>query len=188
MGAAPVVLVAAERRDPTADMVVSALTKRGAAVFRFDVADFPRRIHLDAQIRDGRSTGVIGDALRTVRLEQVRGVYWRRPGPAGIAERMSVSGRQVALAVQATLQTATGRSRGYGTAPTSTPTGATRSPVNGDARPPTVRGSAAPGRVPPRGVSDLARRVPVSHVSGPSHGPRLPRRARLTCRQRHWRP
>jgi hypothetical protein len=40
---------------------------------------------------------------------------------------MSVSGRQVALAVQATLQTATGRSCGYGTAPTSTsqPTGAT---------------------------------------------------------------
>jgi tetratricopeptide (TPR) repeat protein len=55
MGAAPVVLVAAERRDPTADMVVSALTKRGAAVFRFDVADFPQRIHLDAQVRDGLS-------------------------------------------------------------------------------------------------------------------------------------
>ncbi|WP_246144332.1 ATP-grasp ribosomal peptide maturase [Actinacidiphila oryziradicis] len=86
MGAAPVVLVAAERRDPTADMVVSALTERRASVFRFDVADFPQRIHLDAQVRDGRWTGVIGDALRTVRLEQVRGVYWRRPGPAGIAD------------------------------------------------------------------------------------------------------
>jgi len=40
---------------------------------------------------------------------------------------MSVSGRQVALGVQAMLQTATGRSCGYGTAPTSTslPTGTT---------------------------------------------------------------
>ncbi|MFF0291021.1 hypothetical protein [Streptomyces sp. NPDC005262] len=40
---------------------------------------------------------------------------------------MSVSGRQVALAVQAMLQTATGRSCGYGTAPTtaSLPTGNT---------------------------------------------------------------
>ncbi|REE61443.1 hypothetical protein BX257_4021 [Streptomyces sp. 3212.3] len=40
---------------------------------------------------------------------------------------MSVSGRQVALAVQAMLQTATGRSCGYGTAPTtaSVPTGNT---------------------------------------------------------------
>jgi hypothetical protein len=40
---------------------------------------------------------------------------------------MSVSGRQVALAVQAMLQTATARSCGYGTAPTSTslPTGNT---------------------------------------------------------------
>ncbi|MFF0401856.1 MvdC/MvdD family ATP grasp protein [Streptomyces sp. NPDC005248] len=87
MGAAPVVLVAAERRDPTADMVVSALTQRGASVFRFDVADFPQRIHLDAQARDGQRIGTIGDALRTmVRLEQVRGVYWRRPGPDGIAD------------------------------------------------------------------------------------------------------
>jgi hypothetical protein len=40
---------------------------------------------------------------------------------------MSVSGRQVALAVQAMLQTATGRSCGYGTAPTTAavPTGNT---------------------------------------------------------------
>ncbi|MFB7446006.1 hypothetical protein ACFC01_48470 [Streptomyces mirabilis] len=40
---------------------------------------------------------------------------------------MSVSGRQVALGVQAMLQTATGRSCGYGTAPTtaSVPTGNT---------------------------------------------------------------
>lgn len=40
---------------------------------------------------------------------------------------MTVSGRQVALAVQAMLQTATGRSCGYGTAPTSAavPTGNT---------------------------------------------------------------
>ncbi|MET7548367.1 MvdC/MvdD family ATP grasp protein [Streptomyces sp. NPDC005479] len=85
MDAAPVVLIAAERRDPTADMVVSALNQRGASVFRFDVADFPQRIHLDAQARDGQWLGTIGDALRTVRLEQVRGVYWRHPGPAGIA-------------------------------------------------------------------------------------------------------
>ncbi|MGW6919082.1 ATP-grasp ribosomal peptide maturase [Kitasatospora sp. NPDC054939] len=83
------VLVVAEDMDPTADLVVDALRERSVPVMRFDLADFPQHLDLVAE-HDGQAPGWSGELVtsaRAVRLEEVRAVYYRRPGlPAVSAE------------------------------------------------------------------------------------------------------
>ncbi|MEV0262094.1 ATP-grasp ribosomal peptide maturase [Streptomyces sp. NPDC050617] len=81
----------AEDRDPTADLVVQALTNQGVPVMRFDLARFPQDVTLAAQ-HGGEEHGWSGDVCsdgRAVRLEEVRAVYYRRPGLPGIASRVA---------------------------------------------------------------------------------------------------
>ncbi|MEU1424261.1 ATP-grasp ribosomal peptide maturase [Kitasatospora sp. NPDC005751] len=76
------VLVVAEDLDPSADLVVHALAERDVPVMRFDLARFPQHLVLAAE-HDGRLPGWTGElaaGARTVRLEEVRAVYYRRPG------------------------------------------------------------------------------------------------------------
>lgn len=76
------VLVLAEELDPTADLVVHALTERRVPVLRLDLADFPRHITLAAE-HGGTAPGWRGNlttTARAARLEDVRAVYYRRPG------------------------------------------------------------------------------------------------------------
>ncbi|MDT0378404.1 ATP-grasp ribosomal peptide maturase [Streptomyces sp. DSM 42041] len=75
------VLVVAEDRDATADLVVRELERRERPVMRFDLADFPA--HLALSIDHGGSPwrGVLEDGLRRVRVEEVGAVYYRRPRP-----------------------------------------------------------------------------------------------------------
>ncbi|WP_164543544.1 ATP-grasp ribosomal peptide maturase [Streptomyces mobaraensis] len=76
------VLVVAERLDPTADLVVHALTERKVPVFRFDLAEFPQSLLLSAE--HGSVTpgwhGSVRNDRRAVQLKEVRAVYYRRPG------------------------------------------------------------------------------------------------------------
>ncbi|MYW11492.1 ATP-grasp ribosomal peptide maturase [Streptomyces sp. SID2563] len=88
MGAARPVLVVAERLDAAADMVVDQLNQRSVAVMRFDSADFPQHVSLTAGHRPTAAgwEGVLSDGHRSVRLQDVRAVYYRRPGRPRIAD------------------------------------------------------------------------------------------------------
>ena len=78
------VLILTERLDPTADLVVTALTDRGVPVYRVDTAEFPAALTLTARLggarpaEEGWSTQ-LGSALRSVDLDDVCGAYYRRP-------------------------------------------------------------------------------------------------------------
>ncbi|MFE6097993.1 ATP-grasp ribosomal peptide maturase [Streptomyces massasporeus] len=86
--AARPVLVVAERLDPSADMVVDQLNQRDVPVIRFDATEFPQQLTLTAGHAPTEPgwTGSLDDGRRTVRLEDVRAVYWRRPGRPVIAD------------------------------------------------------------------------------------------------------
>ncbi len=51
------VLILAREFDPTADAVVDVLAQRQVPVFRIDLCDFPRWLGLEAELREGRSSG-----------------------------------------------------------------------------------------------------------------------------------
>jgi ATP-grasp ribosomal peptide maturase len=79
------VLVVAEELDATADMVVDQLNHLGTPVLRFDAAVFPQHLTLTAGHSPDGWSGVLDDGTRCGRLEEVRAVYWRRPGRSTIA-------------------------------------------------------------------------------------------------------
>lgn len=93
--AARPVLVVAERLDAAADMVVDQLNQRGVPVARFDAADFPQSVTLTGQLgASGAWHGVLTDGHRSVRLSDVRAVYYRRPGRPVIAHTVPEPYRQ----------------------------------------------------------------------------------------------
>ncbi|WP_030775204.1 ATP-grasp ribosomal peptide maturase [Streptomyces sp. NRRL F-2664] len=73
------VLVVAKEMDPAADLVVDELSTLQMPVMRFDMGDFPQGISLTAEHTVGPWSGPLTNDLRTVRLEGVRAVYYRRP-------------------------------------------------------------------------------------------------------------
>jgi ATP-grasp ribosomal peptide maturase len=72
------VLVATEPHDVTADMVISHLNRRAVPVVRFDPADIGEGLTLTARFGDG-SAGQLRTSSRCIDLDDVRGIYWRRP-------------------------------------------------------------------------------------------------------------
>ncbi|MEU6391995.1 ATP-grasp ribosomal peptide maturase [Streptomyces sp. NPDC046939] len=72
------ILVLTGRDDLTADAVVEELVKRGERVVRYDTADFPTASRLAVSLTGGGWTGALTGS-RTVRLESVKSVWWRRP-------------------------------------------------------------------------------------------------------------
>ncbi|MEY9849148.1 ATP-grasp ribosomal peptide maturase [Streptacidiphilus sp. BW17] len=79
------VLVVAENLDAAADMVVDELNRRSVPVVRFDAADYPQQVTLTAGY-DAGWAGVLEHAGRSVRLDTVRSIYWRRPGRPVVEE------------------------------------------------------------------------------------------------------
>ncbi|MFC4032622.1 MvdC/MvdD family ATP grasp protein [Streptomyces polygonati] len=72
------ILILTGRDDLTADVVVEELVKRGEPVVRYDTADFPTASRLAVRLTgDGWAGSLTGS--RTVRLETVKSVWWRRP-------------------------------------------------------------------------------------------------------------
>lgn len=86
------VLVLTDEFDPTADRVVDILNQRDIPVFRCDTADFPQRVQLSAELRRNTDgwTGALRSEHRTVSLNEVRSVWYRRPThftfPDGLSE------------------------------------------------------------------------------------------------------
>ncbi|TDD62138.1 ATP-grasp ribosomal peptide maturase [Kribbella antibiotica] len=72
------ILVLTSRDDLTADAVIDELAVRGADVVRYDTADFPLSSQLAASLgRRGWEGTLTGD--RTIDLDSIRSVWWRRP-------------------------------------------------------------------------------------------------------------
>ncbi|WP_030422156.1 MULTISPECIES: ATP-grasp ribosomal peptide maturase [unclassified Streptomyces] len=72
------VLILTGRDDLTADAVVEELAKRGENVVRYDTADFPTASRLAVSLTGGGWAGSL-TGFRTLRLETVKSVWWRRP-------------------------------------------------------------------------------------------------------------
>lgn len=74
--------------DATADTVITELHRRAVPVIRLDPGDFPDAVTVRARVSDGELGGQIRTATRSVDVEAVRSVYWRRPtayaAPAGV--------------------------------------------------------------------------------------------------------
>ncbi|MFD0278153.1 ATP-grasp ribosomal peptide maturase [Kitasatospora sp. NPDC127111] len=88
--------MAAEDLDPSADLVVHALNERNVPVMRFDLAAFPQHLDLAAE-HGGHVSGWQGDLItstRAVRLEEVRAVYYRRPGLPHISRAVDPAYRE----------------------------------------------------------------------------------------------
>lgn len=83
------VLVVTREMDPAADLVVDALVRRQVPVMRFDMGDFPQGMTLTAEHTTGPWSGLLADDLRSVRLEGVRAVYYRRPRLPSITEAIT---------------------------------------------------------------------------------------------------
>jgi ATP-grasp ribosomal peptide maturase len=82
------VLVVTKELDPAADLVVNELTTRHVPVMRLDMGDFPQTISLSAEHAAAPWAGVLADEYRSVRLEEVRAVYYRRPRLPAVSEQL----------------------------------------------------------------------------------------------------
>lgn len=83
------VVVFTQRLDPTADYVVEELNRRGVPVFRVDAGEFPQELSFAATLADDGWRGVFRTAHRHLMLEDVCGIYYRRPTPFIFPEGMS---------------------------------------------------------------------------------------------------
>ncbi|MBZ6114581.1 MULTISPECIES: ATP-grasp ribosomal peptide maturase [Streptomyces] len=81
MSAASPVLVVTRLDDATADVVVEELGRRSVPVVRLDPGDFPVTTTVAARAEGPRLTGEVRTGTRSVALDAVRSVYWRRPRP-----------------------------------------------------------------------------------------------------------
>ncbi|WP_052849275.1 ATP-grasp ribosomal peptide maturase [Streptomyces avicenniae] len=77
------VLVVTSLEDVTSDQVIDVLNKRGSSVVRVDPADIGRGLSFEAHIdaASGEWSGRLCTPTRSVRLEEIRAVYYRRPTP-----------------------------------------------------------------------------------------------------------
>lgn len=83
------VLILTEDCDPTADKVIDELNRRQVPVFRCDTSWFPTRLSLDAHLDGGHWTGVLRTSYRSVRLSDLRAIWYRRPTVFSFPEGMS---------------------------------------------------------------------------------------------------
>ena len=74
-------LIATEPDDPHADMVVAALGERDVPVFRFHPEEFPIEVAISIEHSGTRWSAEIRGPKRSVRLEDVRSAWLRRPRP-----------------------------------------------------------------------------------------------------------
>jgi hypothetical protein len=82
------VLVLTQKLDATADLIINELNQRGEPVIRADLSD----IVVAAELDRARWVGTLTCRSRTVRLEEINSVYYRRPtvakAPSGTDPRI----------------------------------------------------------------------------------------------------
>jgi hypothetical protein len=83
------VLVLAQEYDPTVDRIVAELVRRAVPLFRANLAWFPQRMSLGAQLRDGRWRGLLRTEHRDIELVDIRSVLYRRPTSFVFPETLS---------------------------------------------------------------------------------------------------
>lgn len=86
---APPVLVVTRLDDQTADLVIMELNRRSVPVVRLDPGDFPGTVTVNAYLDGLGFGGTVRTATRTLDLERVRSVYWRRPSAFGAGEMLA---------------------------------------------------------------------------------------------------
>ncbi|MDX2826973.1 ATP-grasp ribosomal peptide maturase [Streptomyces ipomoeae] len=77
----PPVLVVTRLDDATADEVIIELNRRRVPVVRLDPGDFPTTVTASAVFDSIGPGGTLATETRTLDLDSVRSVYWRRPTP-----------------------------------------------------------------------------------------------------------
>ncbi|MGY3205441.1 ATP-grasp ribosomal peptide maturase [Streptomyces sp. TE5632] len=73
------VLVVTNLDDPTTDLVIDELHRRGVPVVRFDSGDFPGTLSFAATLTAHGIEGTLTTPTRTADLSRVRSLYYRRP-------------------------------------------------------------------------------------------------------------
>lgn len=82
------VIILARQFDPTADAVITALGELAVPVFRFDLADFPTSLHVNAKFRAGRWTGQLWNDHHLVEIESIRSIWYRNPSTYRFPEHL----------------------------------------------------------------------------------------------------
>lgn len=77
----PAVLVVTRLDDATADEVITELNRRRVPVVRLDPGGFPAAVGAAALFDSIGPRGTLTTETRTLDLDSVRSVYWRRPTP-----------------------------------------------------------------------------------------------------------
>ncbi|MGH3611514.1 MAG: ATP-grasp ribosomal peptide maturase [Pseudonocardia sp.] len=90
---AGVVLVIADASDATSDAVCAVLAERGVEVFRFDTAEFPARLQLDARLEGAWWSGDLVRGEERLDLARVRSAYVRRPRPFEVPAHLTAAER-----------------------------------------------------------------------------------------------
>jgi ATP-grasp ribosomal peptide maturase len=90
------ILVLTSRDDVTADAVIDELSARGEYVIRLDTADFPTRAQINVRLSQSGWVGQYG-ASRSVDLDTVKSVWWRRPNEFRTPQEWSGAAKALAL-------------------------------------------------------------------------------------------
>lgn len=91
------VLIVTEPRDVHADFVISELKKRDVPVFRFHVEEFPVGSQISISGAGTVWSAEIRTPLRSVRLEDVRAAWLRRPGDPVVDPALRQESRKFAI-------------------------------------------------------------------------------------------
>lgn len=84
--------------DPTSDVVITELCRRGIAVVRLDPGEFLAGcVELAARFGPGALSGRIRTPTRVLELDSVRSVYYRRPSPHAIPAGMDAQDGRFAV-------------------------------------------------------------------------------------------
>ncbi len=94
----PVVLIIGEHEDWSATSVADQLTKRGVLTYRLDTADFPQRMKMSAFHRSKSWSCRVQTEIGQLNLEEVTGVYYRKPRQFDISAALSEPERRFARA------------------------------------------------------------------------------------------
>lgn len=73
------VLIITARHDVTSDFVIAELDEMGVPVIRMDMADVPDTAQITARLNGSSWTGQITVGRRVMRIEEITGIYYRRP-------------------------------------------------------------------------------------------------------------